>query len=447
VSQKVDRLVLAIAAAVHLAVFASIVGQPLNVNAAPRAERSVVWPLFVDTTHRRAPAADLFGVYAAGIQPPNDKDIYVDTSDPHTPVGVPYAYPFRYLPIVSQVLGPALRIFPPHAAFVAWACVIEATLAAVLVALWRASRDRGVRLVGSLTMLLSAPFFLELSMGQFTFVAIALALGSLAALARRDRAWRLAGSVAFATAATLKLFPLVVSPALLRLRGGARVLAATLAFIVGTSALYFATHTGALEAFGDVNTGGKMDGMDAGNHGLLYVVFRATRDLGVHWTPPSWTKVCAAWQAALLGAIALAVLTARRPRVLLGGAALVIGFVLSYVHVWEHHYSATILAGVVALAALVDEHGWTPRARVVACALVALALPTPFALLDPHPDPGVWDPSTAWGGLAFVPPLCKALPAAAVLAAALKGLAEGGFGLPAWIAARLAARPTTSTSA
>jgi hypothetical protein len=267
-------------------------------------------------------------------------------------------------------------------------------------------------------------------------------LASLVAIERGSRAVKGAGVAAFATAAALKLFPLVVSPALLRLRGGARILAGSLVFLVATTSIYFALHPGALEAFLDVNTGGKMDGLDAGNHGLLCVLFRLTRSAGVHWTPPSWTKVAATWQALLLGATALAVLGARRADPLLGGGALVIAFVLSYVHVWEHHYSGTILASLAVLAVLVRDRGWTRRAWVVAASIVLLALPTPFALLDRHPDPSVWDPSTAWGALVFLPPLCKVLPAATVLALALRSIAEGGFAF----FARPAERATAMTS-
>lgn len=441
------RAVVAVALVVHVALFSSVVTQQLDAASAPPSARSVLWPIFADTTHRRSPAADLFGVYAAGIQPPSPQDIYADISDPHTPVGVPYAYPFRYLPIVSQILGPLLRAFSPHAAFVAWACVIEATLAASLALLFVRVRDRGVKTLGGVALLLSMPYFLELTMGQFTFVSVALALGSVLALGRNGRRVRVAGAIAIVVATALKLFPLVVAPALLRRRGGFRAIVATCVSLFAVTAIYFATHAGALEAFLDVNTGGKMDGMDSGNHGVLYLVFRATRELGVHWTPPSWTKVAGAWQAVVLGATGLAVLFARRARPLVGAAALVIGFVLSYVHVWEHHYSATILASVVVLACFVEERGWTARAWVVAAAIVLLALPTPFVLLDPHPEPRVWDPSIGWGALAFVPPLCKVLPAAAVFAVAVRAVVEGGFGVPAWAARFLPARATITTVA
>lgn len=426
------RLLAATAWVVHVVVVASILRQPLDVNR--HAERSLVWPLHVDTTHRRGPGADFFGVYAAGIQPRAREGIYVDISDPHVPVGVPYGYPFRYLPIVAQTLSPLLRILPPRSAYIAWVLVTEIVCFAALSFLWKRAANDALRGFTAATLLLSTPYFLELTMGQFTFVAIALVLRSMAVLEARGRS--VVSWIAFGVAAVLKLFPLVVAPALLRLRGGWKIVAATVAFIAATSTLYFGTHPGVLEAFLDINTGGKMDGLDAGNHGFLYVVHRLTRDV-VQWTPPSWTKVAAAWQAVLLVGTAALVYTAKRCSALYGGAVLVVAFVLSYVHVWEHHYSATLLAALVVLHRFVaDDGGWSTRARVVAVAIVLLAVPTPFVLLDPHPEPSLWDPSPRWGALAFLPPLSKVLPAALVLALAVRALATDGFELPVWVRRR-----------
>jgi hypothetical protein len=450
---RVHRIALAVAFAVHVLVVVSIVRQPLDANRAPRGERSLVWPLYMDTTHRRGPGADFFGVYAAGIQPENRAGIYVDIADPHVPVGVPYGYPFRYLPIVSQVLGPLARLLPPRAAYVAWCVVIEAVCLAAVAFFRRRATHESLRTFGTVALFLSTPYFLELSMGQFTFVTIALILGALAALEfRTPTAARTRGAwLAFGFASVVKLFPLVVTPAVLRVRGAWKLVAATLAFIVVSASLFFATHAGVLVAFLDINTGGKMDGLDAGNHGLLYIVHRLTRD-AVHWTPPSWTKVVAAWQILLLAAIGLAVLCARRCSALHGGAILVIAFVLSYVHVWEHHYSATLLAALVVLGTFVEEDGgWSRRARIVAVAIAVLAAPTPFIFIDPHPEPSLWDPSTRWGALAFLPPLAKVVPTSVVLVLALRALASDGFALPpwapSWLTSRLARRAATKTSA
>ncbi|HEY2517139.1 MAG TPA: glycosyltransferase 87 family protein [Polyangiaceae bacterium] len=435
----------AVALAIHVVVLVSIVRQPLDAAHAP-AGRSLVWPLYADTTHRKGPAADFFGVYDAGVQPASPQDLYVDINNPaFPPTRVPYGYPYRYLPVIAYTLSPVLRLFSPHAAYLAWIALIEATLAASLVVLWKRAQGAATKLFVAATLLVSFPYFLELHMGQFTFVAIALALAALA-LRERDGppAARALGAVAFVSTVLLKLFPLVTTPALLRTRRGARLVALALGLAVVTSAVYFIGRPGALEAFASVNTGGKMDGLDAGNHGLLYVFHRTTTMAGVSWTPTSWTIVTTVWQLGLLAAVGLVVLLARRCSAVVGGALLVVAFVLSYVHVWEHHYSATILAALAILVSLERcDGGWSPRVRALAVAVALLTLPTPFVLLDPHPDPAVWDPSLGWGLWALLPPLCKALPALLVLGVGIRAVAASGFALPDYVVAWRRRRATT----
>jgi hypothetical protein len=123
----------------------------------------------------------------------------------------------------------------------------------------------------------------------------------------------------------------------------------------------------------------------------------------------------------------------RRADPIVAGFTLVIAFVLLYVHVWQHHHAATILAGLAMLIALVlAELAKRSVTGVAVASLVLLALPTPFAFLDPHRDLAVCDRSPRWGVLAILPPLCEAAPAAALLAVGVRGLLR----LPAagWLA-------------
>ncbi len=432
-------LIVVAALAAHLAVVVSLLREPLDASRAPPDQRSFVWPLFADTTHRRGPAADFFGVYDAGVQPASPEDLYVDITRPDmVPTRVPYGYPFRYLPAVAYTFAPALRILPPRAAYVGWVFVVEAALAAAIATLWRAAPSSGTRVFCATILLLSFPYFLELYMGQFTFVSMALTLAGVGLLAgSRGPRLRSAGIVAFGVSCLLKLLPLVVAPAIVKKRGGLRVVLGVLAVVIVSSALYFPLHPAAWEAFLRVNGGGKMDGLDAGNHGLLYVAYRLTKAAGVTWSGRSWSTVAVVWQIVALSAVGVLVLAARGRSVVFGAATLIAGFVLSYVHVWEHHYSATILAGLAILVELARADGrGSRRVYAVGVALVLLALPTPFVLLDPHPDPAVWDPSPAWGALAILPPLCKVLPTVVVIAVALHALVRDGLALPAPSACR-----------
>jgi hypothetical protein len=185
-------------------------------------------------------------------------------------------------------------------------------------------------------------------------------------------------------------------------------------------------HPEALAAFAKVNSGGDMSGLDAGNHGFLYLVYRVTHDLGLHWSPRAWSTLGIVWTLLLLGTTATATFLADEASVVLRGALLLMAFVLSYLHVWEHHYSGMVLAGLVVVAELYRrDGGWSRRVRWAAAFLVLLAAPTPFALLDPHPDPAVWDPSTHWpAGTAYLLPLCKVLPLWGLYALGMSALLE-----------------------
>jgi hypothetical protein len=124
-------------------------------------------PLFNDSVHRFGPGADFFALYQAGYSALHGQSIYRFIPG-HTII--PYAYPFRYLPIAAYTAGALLTLVPPAAAYALWLGLCElcllynvsithrrcggGTRGALLAALW----------------LLFAPYFLELWVGQFTFL-------------------------------------------------------------------------------------------------------------------------------------------------------------------------------------------------------------------------------------------------------------------------------------
>jgi hypothetical protein len=177
-----------------------------------------------------------------------------------------------------------------------------------------------------------------------------------------------------------------------------------------------------------------MGGMDQGNHGILYVVFRATRDFGVTWSDKAWALVASAWQLVVLAVTGAIVFLSRKKGALFGAATLAIAFVLSYVHVWEHHYSATIVAALIVFLAFVEEdRRASPRVLVAAASVVLLVLPTPYALIEPHPDPAMWDATPAWGKFPpYVLPVVKVVPTGALFVLALRALLAAGLERPSW---------------
>jgi len=82
---------------------------------------------------------------------------------------------------------------------------------------------------------------------------------------------------------------------------------------------------------------------------------------------------------------------------------------ISYKHVWEHHASGALVLGAFLIVRLREDRGWWGRWVGLGC-VIALALPTPFVLIDSL-DPRVWDPTPQWSPFwRFVLPACKAIP-------------------------------------
>ena len=88
---------------------------------------------------------------------------------------------------------------------------------------------------------------------------------------------------------------------------------------------------------------------------------------------------------------------------------LLLAFLVSYFHAWEHHYSAAILAGT---ALLVPGRGAIPDERrpVVLLLLAWLALPTLYAVMPAQWSAGAWMAMSLW----------KAVPLAGIVAIATR---------------------------
>lgn len=126
-------------------------------------------PLFNDSVHRFGPGADFFALYQAGYSAMRGQSIYSFTE-----TAIPYAYPFRYLPVSAYTVGPLLALLPPTWAYALWLGICELFLIRN-VKLTHQLSGGGTRgaLLGAI-WLTFCPYFLELWVGQFTFI-----LGSL----------------------------------------------------------------------------------------------------------------------------------------------------------------------------------------------------------------------------------------------------------------------------
>jgi hypothetical protein len=379
----------------HLAFLLAIVRQAARLE--PPVRSTAMARLYHDVARTVGPGADFFALYHAGVSATRGLSVYEPREDPRM---TPYYYPYRYLPITAQTLGRVAALLSPAAALVLWMWIIEVVLAAFAVAVWRAfgATFRGVAAIAIL--LLSAPYWLELYMGQFTFVATALtgiAVLQLGAPARAS-----VSTVLLTAGSLLKVFPLVVLPALLRSRPARLTAALTVAVVVGTNLPPFVTDSGSGDAFWSKNFLGEPVGLDAGNHGLLYIGYLLGRMAWGDWHLPTWGALTILWRLAVLAATAAIVLRARAARVETSSALLLIAHFISNFQVWEHHMSGATVAGILLCAGL-QRSGGSRISPVALLGTAALALPTPFALLGSDPS--------RWTLLERVaPPLAKAIP-------------------------------------
>jgi len=261
--------------------------------------------------------------------------------------------------------------------------------------------------------LLFSPYYLELYVGQFTFVTASLMFwaylgwkgvgekedetGHASAFRSRiaDEGW-IAGCC-------LKLIPLLFVPvALLRGRFKAAIVAVTL--LLGPSLLYFLRYPQDWPLFAAINFH-PHPGPNAANQGLIALLFAV---VGKNWQTYLWLR------AALLGLLScvlggLTWVTWRTARtsgqgadgdatrenpeaeraILLLYAALSAGFLLGFKDVWEHHY--VILLPPLVLLALRKE-----PARLWLPAFVICALPGLFVLYDLRGLPVGDDPQFYW---------------------------------------------------
>ena len=392
---------LSVLLAVHVGVVASILV----------ADRPIIWPLHNDTIHRKGRGADFFAVYHAALSVRRGQDPYAIDPDGVTP----YFFAFRYLPIVAIAAEP-LTALQPQTAYVVWVMTLEALLAVFIVTLWRSLPDTGVRMAAVGLLLVNSPYFLELYMGQFTFVSAALCV--LAFLLP-------AGPLYFAVSAVLKPFTLAALPALARERRYWWHLIVALVAVAGLSLPYFIRHPVQRNIFLDANFT-PVGGLGIGNVGLVQWLSLVTADAGFPWGPGRLPIGVSALRFLVLGVTALVVWRGRSRPIVSGACALLLAHFLTYQQVWEHHMSAVMVLGTWLLT--LDVRRQTRVTSLVIAALVLLALPTPFGWFDVAKDPSVFDPTGSWPRYAmYVVVLSKVVPTLLLFACAIAAVRREGL--------------------
>ena len=437
--------------------------------------------LFNDSMHRFGPGGDFFSIYAAGVKARHGESIY--TVGGHVQQ-VPYAYAFRYAPLVAYTLGLALSFLPALNAYNLWLILCElALLRNIRLSVERAP-DRATACLVAALWLCFSPYYLELYVGQFTFLTASLVFWAYLAWEQEEREKRrrgegeaeeaqptienpqsaigsafilhpssfiLVGDFCFALAVWLKMMPLLYLPLALW-RGRWKSALATLGVLAATSAVYFARHPGDWAVFTDIN-GEPTPTWHAGNQGLMAFLYAAVGERAKPFADARLFALVVVGSGLLW--LMYRLWTSRRPqnhapsaspspngfgeqtfasegRTLRVYAACSAAYLLLYKDVWEHHY--VLLLPPLALLALRREPLWLwlPPFLISAC-------PTLFALYDVRGLGYNEDPQRYWQ------------PAISLLHHGWKPLAPlwllGGVLVRDWLTQRQAATAARQTTA
>jgi len=371
-----SRLLLYVGILVHLTFFLSLATGFLN-------------PLFDDSAHRRGQGADFFSVYQAGRNLIDGVSVYAPK--PETVV-VPYWYPYRYHPFTAYTFGLAFQLFTPALAYTLWILLQEFLLFINILLTRRLMKSPGEADTGSSLWLLFTPFYLELYMGQFSFLMTSLLFWTLVAWERRRT--RL-GDGAWIISLMVKSNSAILAPVLLRFGRWKPVLLGIL-FVLVCSVPYFAIVPDSLRAFAVNFTEGMKVQTLAGNQGSAALLGVLVLRLGGLW-PDSIFEVVTRLDSlsaalfvptmlwvVLIGLVGI-YLTLKQDRSVFLELCLLwlITYFLLYKHVWEHQYVMMLPVFVVLLWKWGKDFGGRKLVRVLFWAsFVIIALPTPFVFLD-----------------------------------------------------------------
>lgn len=371
---------LGVAVALHLLMMGSLFWGYLN-------------PLF-DNADFHPQGIDFFGVYEGGRNALDNQSLFF--YDPSDTSATPYHTPYRYLPVVAYVVGAPMNAAPAWWAYWGWVAFNELLLVLNAYATWRIAGRGNWALVGAAMWFAFTPFYLELYMGQFSFLMATALFWTGVGFVRNREA--IAGLPWVASLVTKSSSALLL-PALVRFGWWRSISAASI--VVALSLVYFGARPGDLDYFLWLNfddvlgeTGLPFLELEPQEREGFFFIDRELRFFQYHpgeqgavalltnsllTRDPDSTSVPVTYTAALVGTVTAlsmaATFFARRNDWLVLFAIWTSSFFLTYI-VWEHHYVMLLPALVLFVALRPAMRPW---------ALVAfgfVALPTPYWLLD-----------------------------------------------------------------
>ncbi len=344
-------------------------------------------PLFYDSSHRFGQGCDFYSIYLAGEHARQGASIYAWS---HLHPGVPYAYPYRYLPFAAFTLGVLVSLVPAKISYWTWIVICEAILVRNIQVTRKNAADPARAWIPTAIWLVFTPYYLELFMGQFTFVVASLMLWAFDSWQHNENRRFSLADAGWILSILLKPIPLLLAPiAILQRRYVA--LATGTAMIVATSWLYFARFPSDFSVLMSMNAHPFPDA-HSGNMGLM-ALFGA---LCAPDNVPLFMVLKYATYLIVVAGVAYVYFMCLRNQseaksvtVIRLFAACSAAYLLCYVDVWEHHY-VILLPALALLAATNDD--W----RIWLPAYAICALPTTFASYDIHHVAANFNPDLVW---------------------------------------------------
>ena len=330
-------------------------------------------PLF-DNSDLQPKGIDFFSIYQGGLYALENHSIYDWTAVD----GVPYAAPYRYLPFFAYTAGVALTVIPPWTGYWLWVSLIEVMLVFNAWQSYRLAEDRRWGLIAAAMWFAFTPLYLELYMGQWSFLMATLMLLTAIGLMRGSEAGAGAPWLASVLAKTNSA---LLGAIFLRMRYW-RAIAGAGVLLLALNAPYFIARPDDWDLFARMNL------RNLWFHEELTPALLASGDLsGTAWLQTVWFSfdpdgtgmpaiVKRTFVIAIIGGSFAVTLLPRKLDIVAAFATWTCAYFLAYLSVWEHHF-VMMLPALALLVAL------RPQYRPIALfAFVFIALPTPYFIIE-----------------------------------------------------------------
>lgn len=347
---------------------------------------------------------DFYALYQAGANVLRGLSIY-ETDSARISVVVPFYTPYRYLPPPALTLGILLNLVPSITAFWIWVIVIELLFLYCCWRSWKLANSVYEGLILVALWLLYSPYYLELYMGQFTFVESVLILVMM--LWPEQRTNRLGLDLVWAASLAWKQLTILFAPLWILWRRW-RGVALSLGLVALFSLPYLVFTPAALTRY--LAQFAYHPDNQLGNLGMVQFLLSLSRTLFPAVSAQQISVIQYVWVMLVILVSLWATWKGRHIKPPIQFALWTTVFLLVSPDVWEHHY-------VLLLPVFVALYHET-RSILVLVFYAFIAVWTPYRLVDPgglaaYHMPMRWTPlQPAWLDAAYH--ASKALPAVGI---------------------------------